>query len=423
MTENEKEYIETKLRQGHTWKYMWTNSFDATDFPSPSALRKAYRRATGEYKDKRRRHDLKVDVQKTHTESLKEEKSINKDGTRTSEMTTNEPLDLNDERALLLYHHYDPEKWQIEWSKGSKWDAIGRKGEEARTFYSSRVTVRPREVLDTASIPEMLKDAKPIAIPIVKTKEGKRILELSLADIHIGRLAWKGTAGEDYDTKLAIERIRKVMGRVVERIGDEIFDTIIVPVGGDLVNQEFTGATTSGTPQDTDSRYPRVFRDTMYLVASVIEEMRKHARTVKAIHISGNHDASVSVSLAYAMEAWFRNCNDVEVDCSAVKRKYLEFSNCLLCIGHLAEDSKNLPNIFPSEAASAWGRTKYREAHGQHLHKESVVDFPGFTLRRSPSIVSNDEWSHSKGFGCLQRHTTYIWDADNGLSETWYDQA
>lgn len=436
MTESTASTITGARSHGMIWKDIYDSFFSDT-YKSHDAMRLDYMRYTGKYEDTRKRHDQRKSIddctveewdkasdavrKKETREATREEVTKNTDGTRTSEITTTTPLDLNDDRAILLFHHYDPEKWEVAWSKSAKWDAIPKHGEEAETFYSSKVTVRPTNNVRPESISEMLRDAKPIAMPIVKTPTGRRVLELSLADIHIGRLAWHGSAGADYDTKIAVERVRKVMGRVVERIGNERFGTIIVPVGGDLMNQEATGATTGGTPQDVDSRFPRVFRDTMYLMASIIEEMRHHADKVQAIHINGNHDSNSSASLAYAMEAWFRNCPDVEVDCSAIKRKYLTFGECLLVLGHFADERTMLPHIIPSEGAEKWGKAKYREAHGQHLHKESVIDYPGFTLRRSPSIVSNDEWSHSKGYGCLQRHTTYIWEPDRGLDTVWYD--
>jgi hypothetical protein len=267
----------------------------------------------------------------------------------------------------------------------------------------------------------MLENAEPVALPKAEKQENEgRILELSLSDIHLGRLSWAGTAGANYDVEIGIKRVQNVIAAIVARMGGEIFASIVVPVGGDLLNCDSSkGDTTNGTPQDNDGRFPRVFSKTLTLICSIIEEMRNHSDKVQVVNTPGNHDEDSTTMLTYAIKSWFRTCDDVEVDTTAVKRKYLTWGDCLLCLGHFAEDGKQLPYIIPTEAAEAWGRTKYREAHGGHLHKESTIDYGGFVLRRAPSIVLADEWSHGKGYGCRARHTTYIWHPDRGMEEIW----
>jgi hypothetical protein len=67
-----------------------------------------------------------------------------------------------------------------------------------------------------------------------------------------------------------------------------------------------------------------------------------------------------------------------------------------------------------------WGLTRYREAHGAHLHKESVAEHGMLVFRRAPSLVSPDEWHAENGYIHAQRHACYIWDRTAGMIGAWY---
>lgn len=329
--------------------------------------------------------------------------------------------ELKDPRAVLLAHGFDPAEWELVYAKHSVWDTNLSKG-DCTKFYSSRITVRPKRAPDVQDLVQLLANAKPIELPfVVKPAPTKRVLELTLADLHLNKLAWRGETGNDYDLAIACRRVQDVVQDVLRRMGDETFDRIIVPVGNDLFNSDNSeGTTHAGTPQSNDTRQPKVFETALTLFAGIIQQMRGHCRTVEVVLVQGNHDEDTSMMFAHALKAWFRNEADVQVDARPLKRKYLTIGKCLLVLGHFDQDSKRLVEIIPQEAGELWGRTKYREAHGAHRHSESILPFAGFMLRRAPSVTGRDKWHYDNGFLAGFVHTTYVWDPDAGLDTTWY---
>jgi calcineurin-like phosphoesterase family protein len=204
-------------------------------------------------------------------------------------------------------------------------------------------------------------------------------------------------------------------------MGDERFDRIIIPVGNDFFNSDGAkGETTKGTPQDEDGRFGKCFEYGLDLYVEIVETMRRFTDSVEVVLVPGNHDRNASMMLSHAIKAYFRLCGDVRVDTVQMPRKYIEFGKVLLSLGHYDEDGRFPERLIANEASEAWGRTKYREAHGAHLHQEMVKEVGGVKFRRAPSIVVPSEWAHYKGYGCLQEHICYIYDYDKGLATTWH---
>lgn len=330
--------------------------------------------------------------------------------------------ELHDKRAILLAHKYNPDEWEIVNARNTFWDGQ-TKANGKETFYSSKITVKPKSSVDIQDIEQIFSRLKVLEHPMPICKKSvmsERTLELTLADIHLNRQSWNGTTGKDYDLHIACERVYNVVRRIVERIGDEHFDNIIVPVGQDLFNSDGSkGETHNGTPQDNDSRFAKVFERALQLYSNIIEELRLHCSVVRVVCVSGNHDEDSSMMFTHALNAWFRACPDVIVDTGAIKRKCITFGDNMLVLGHFDEETKRLVTIIPMEFSEQWGKTKYREAHGSHLHKESVIEYGGFVLRRSPTIVEIDEWSYGKGYGNPPRHCVYVW-GKKGVEEVWY---
>jgi len=329
---------------------------------------------------------------------------------------------LCDKRHILLAHKYNPDEWEIVNARNTYWDGQ-TKANGKETFYSSKITVKPKSTVDIQDIEQIFSRLKVLEhpMPICKKRVANgRTLELTLCDLHIGRLSWNGTTGKDYDLNIACERVYRVIRNIIEKMGEEHFDNIIIPVGQDIFNSDGSkGTTFNGTPQDEDTRFPKAFERTLQLFCNIIEELRCHTSNVSVVLVVGNHDTDSAMMLSHALKSWFRTCDDVTVDTSSIKRKAIKMGNNLLVLGHFDEDTKRLPNVIPMEFSELWGKTLYREAHGSHLHKEQVVDCGGFVLRRSPSIVEIDEWSYGKGYGTTARHASYIWGA-KGVEDIWF---
>lgn len=126
-----------------------------------------------------------------------------------------------------------------------------------------------------------------------RTDSGKKyLLELSLPDLHIGKLSWEDESGENYDTKIAIERYNESVGKLLNHVRhykNEISE-ILLPIGNDLFNiDNKNNMTTAGTPQHVDSRWQQMFNKAKGLLIKNINDLMQIA-PVKVVMVSGNHD-------------------------------------------------------------------------------------------------------------------------------------
>src|SRR5690606_24991317 len=93
--------------------------------------------------------------------------------------------------------------------------------------------------------------------------DGRYALEISVADLHIGKFGYgKETLDGDYDTEIAIQRYQDAIDFFISQtkhLSGQI-DQIILPCGNDLINiDNIRNETSSGTPQSVDSRWHRMF--------------------------------------------------------------------------------------------------------------------------------------------------------------------
>jgi hypothetical protein len=242
------------------------------------------------------------------------------------------------------------------------------------------------------------------------------MLEISLADLHIGKLAWGKESGEDYDSKIARKRFIDAINDILSRTTCEKFQKIILPIGNDLLNSDTpSGTTTKGTQLTNDSRWQKLYYDVVHILIQGIDLLTSVA-PVEAFWIPGNHDTMSSFYVASYLSAWYKKSKNVNIDVSPTPRKYIEFGKCLIGFSHGAEDSKRIPQLMQVEAREAWGRTLYHEYHLGNLHHETVTENGGLIIRRMSSLTSNDDWHTDKGYvGSIHKAQAFTWNKERGL--------
>ncbi len=260
------------------------------------------------------------------------------------------------------------------------------------------------------------------------------MLELCIADHHIGKLAWHRECGQAYDVAIARrlywEAVEDILGKVA---GYGRFDRIAFVVGNDFLNaNNIENQTGRGTPQTTDGRQPRTFRIARQLVTEVIQErLRGVADRVDVVMVGGNHDPEANFYLGEVLDAYFHAAPDVVVDNSPTQRKYVRHGQNLLGFTHGSEEKHaELRDIMATERRRDWGDTLFREWHVGHLHGRKSVRYQakgaveveenfGVVVRTLPSMCAAEDWHTSKGYiGNVRCAEGYVWDASSGMAGT-----
>lgn len=340
-------------------------------------------------------------------------------------------------KDLIRVCSIDTEKWHIEsWKCKSYMGFIknAQKKIEKVQLYSVAAVLKVKKGVDfKAEVAALIEEAKthsPKLAPVSSLKKSASglMLELSIPDLHIGKLAWAQECGESYDSKIAAELFQSAIDDLLSKVTAYQFDEINLIVGNDLLNVDNSeNLTTRGTPQACDTRHQKTFMIARQLIQDAVEtKLRGKAPKINIIIVPGNHDQQTAWFLGETLSAWFHQCEDVAVDNRPTLRKYIRFGQVLIGYTHGdKEKHADLPLVMATEVPQMWADTRFREMHVGHLHQRSATRFRdigehrGVVVRILPSLCAPEDWHVSKGYvGNIRSAEAYIWHKDTGLVGT-----
>ena len=129
---------------------------------------------------------------------------------------------------LLEICEVDLKLWKVKDFLVNKWDVSMKVMDIPQTIQNFQVKARLEKDIqysDSKDIQEIFADmARTYQPPVldwtpIKPSKGKEnnLLEISIFDLHIGKLAWGGETGENYDTKIARERFLISIEKLLHR--------------------------------------------------------------------------------------------------------------------------------------------------------------------------------------------------------------
>lgn len=346
-------------------------------------------------------------------------------------------------KQLLDRANVDLDVWDVKDYVVNKWDVTSWKQGDPRTIENFQVKARLEKNQAKVNIKsageifaEMTKKYKaPVESSILKNTEfykENNLFEVNIFDLHMGKLAWAGETGENYDTKIARERFLYSIYMLMKRASSFEYKRILFPVGNDFFNSDtILNTTTGGTPQDEDLRWQKTFQVGVKLIVDGISALRTSGVPVDVMIIPGNHDFERSFYLGAFLEAWYRDDENVNVDNGASPRKYYHFGKVLLGLTHGNEEKEDsLPLLMATEKESKqyWSDTLFHEWHLGHVHRKKTVKYTirdknkvlaedlGVTVRYLSSLTGTEEWHHRKGYiGQIKAANAFLWNSETGL--------
>ena len=352
---------------------------------------------------------------------------------------------------LLKATGVDTNIWRVARHVVNKWDVTSWKSGSPDTRQNFQVKAwleKNTENIQGISAGEvfidMIKNYKPpIFNPIPEIRQNSigdttrfndenNLLEVSIFDLHLGKLAWGGETGENYDTKIARARFLDAIETLLYRANSFNIKRIFFPIGNDFFNSDtIFNTTTKGTQQDEDLRWQKTFDIGVRLLVDAINYMKQMGVPIDVMIIPGNHDFERSFYMGAFLEAWFNDDLMVSINNGASPRKYYRFGQVLLGLTHGSEEKEaSLPMIMANDIESKplWSETKYHEWHLGHIHRKRNVNYTvldkarmlnedlGVTIRYLSSLTGTEEWHHKKGFiGSTKAADAFIWNDEAGL--------
>jgi hypothetical protein len=353
--------------------------------------------------------------------------SINKDGTHLSDrIIAMSEEESKDPEFLLSVHGYDKDKWSVVSSKSSVWQTHC-KGGDTKTLWASKITVKLKSDGDLT-----YDDIKDLIAEVVNNNTyepyeckqfevGAGCLIPTIFDVHFSKLCHNSETGNNYDYKIARQRMLNSVDEYIKKIQGRKFEKVILPIGNDYFNSEFNGATSLGlTPQDNDSRGHVMFKKGIQCLIEVIEKLKLVA-PCDVILVPGNHDLYVSFMAAYAIELKYESDSQVKVDSSPTTRKYKTYGKNLFGFTHGSDEKDRLFTLMQSEVPELWGSSVYRNWFTGHFHKLGVEEKGGVTKWSIPSLCATDAWHFRQGYvESIKRTMCFVYDKEVGLTDVMF---
>lgn len=312
---------------------------------------------------------------------------------------------------LFKKFNLSPSQWQIERITHNSWETPVRNENtgEIDPHTNKQTKVIFKKVISDITL-DIIKEQYKILpkkyTPIErKSLKDPHMFEIAIADHHFAKLAWDMETGESYDIKIAKKYYLDAIKDLLSRASHLNIEKILMPIGNDLFNFDgIRNETTAGTPQDSDSRWTKVFRVVSETMIEVIDICRQIAN-VDVVVVPGNHDRASCFYLGEFLSAWYRLDKNVNIDNKPTLRKYYKYGNTLIGMSHGSEEKpSNLPLLMAREAKEFWSMCDFYEYQIGHWHKKKMTEYVsgdvynGVQVRVLPSLTGTDAWHYSKGY-------------------------
>jgi hypothetical protein len=229
-------------------------------------------------------------------------------------------------------------------------------------------------------------------------KDG-HLLVIDPADVHIGKLCRAFESGEDYNSQIAVQRVKEGVQGILAKAQGFNIDKILYIVGNDKLHVDTPrNTTTSGTYQDSHMMWYDAFRTALQLDREIIDMLVQ----VAPVHVQfdpSNHDYQTGFFLAQTLEAWFSKCEGVTFNVSIAHRKYFKYGKNLIGTTH-GDGAKfqDLPLLMAQEAAEHWAECTHRYVYLHHIHHKMSKDIGSVCLEALRSPSGTDSWHHRNGY-------------------------
>lgn len=225
------------------------------------------------------------------------------------------------------------------------------------------------------------------------------LLVIDPADIHIGKICTALETGEDYNSQIAVQRVKKGVASILSKASGFNIDKILFIGGNDVLHIDSPRRTTSaGTPQDTDGMWYENFTTAFQLYIDILNELIKTA-PVHFVFNPSNHDYMSGFMLSQAIKAYYTNNeSNITFDVSIAHRKYFTYGKNLIGSTHGdGAKEKDLALIMAHESKD-WVNCDKRYYYTHHLHHKVAKDYMSVAVETLRSPSGTDSWHHRNGY-------------------------
>lgn len=320
----------------------------------------------------------------------------------------------------------DPDEWVVVDSSINQWPTTAKINDEMVQTHNHQIKAKLRPKINTTDATKVLESLKeeyskrgPV-LPLIKRDRSstKQMLELMITDHHLGKMS----INDDYSLEKASEIYMDTVWEAMSRAAAEKVHEIVLVMGNDYLHVDnVKQQTTSGTQMEYNSMWGDLFQAGAMLQVRAIDALKQMA-PVRIIPVPGNHDEQSVISMAYLLQAWYRNDDNVHVE-SPKRFQYWTDGFTLLGFTHGNIKAQQLPLVMAKENPH-FSQAKITEWHCGHLHQTKSQKFPvegdkheegGVVIRIFPALCPADSWHEKHGWHLSSRRSTaMLWEQGKG---------
>jgi len=287
---------------------------------------------------------------------------------------------------------------------------------EGASLYFQQPKAEPQPEDLAQRVREALEGIEPIpAVSAPETTVDDLLTLYPLPDAHIGQLSWGQETGEDYDLKIASDRIRTGIAECL-LASPPSEQAVAIAMGDWLHMNDQTNQTPASRHQlDADGRFQKVLDVGIGVLAATAEALLKKHKTVTLVVQRGNHDETAYLAVLFALAERYRNEPRITVQRKPGEFFVMEWGKVLLasCHGDKAK-AERLVMYIADKWPEMWGRTKFRYLFSGHMHHHKSQDIGGVHWEQLRAITAPDAYSASHAYGARAEMQAITYDRWRG---------
>jgi len=211
-------------------------------------------------------------------------------------------------------------------------------------------------------------DINQVTIPVSRSIGADDLLNVyTITDFHLGMLSWGEETGEDYDTDIAEKLLVDWFAAAISKSPDA--KSCVFAQLGDMMHWDGMDAVTPASKHllDADTRFARLVRTSIRVIAQVTEMLAAKYQSVYVLHAEGNHDPASSVWLRETFAFRYEHSPGITVETRPDPYYCYEHGNTSLFWHHSHKHRmEGIDSVFVSKFREVFGRTKHSYAHTGH---------------------------------------------------------
>lgn len=365
--------------------------------------------------------------------SFQETITYHEDGSRTvTKLVKLKNAENLSAEEVLQIAGFKPLEWELRTCRFKHWNVFSKKkegGHEISELFSASITAAPRKQgIDVEYINKLAEGwrsrerfPEEVLAQIRRNTDNDNILEINIADLHLGKLCWQGDTDNNYDTKIARAIFYGIVEDVIQRVTTPISKIYFVWSNDFFNSDTINKSTTAGTLQDTDIRWQKLFNIGCSMLIQAIIRLVEHFKVpLETFYLESNHDTMACYYAIKVLESRFHSEPNVIVDTGALPRKIVRYGNTMILFSHgHAETNTALASCAVIEGREHWSSIRYCEVHAAHLHSEKAIEeINGVLVRRIGAPTATDTWHKRKGYiGSVRKAQAFLINKQTGIRD------